>query len=125
MLRSTITLLAVLIAAPALAQSAPKMPYAYPATVGTSSSQIMAVNPARRRIEFFNPNATAIVAVCPTIARSNSGVISCTVNGPGSITLLPYASQRIDGVGSNPLVPSAWNAIASGANSALTIFEYE
>ena len=115
---------ACLLIAPAGAQT-PALPYTYAPTVGTGSAQVMAANPARRRIEFYNPNATALVAVCPTISRANSTAITCTVNGSGSITLLPYQSYRIDGVGGIPQVNSAWNAVASSGGSALTIFEWE
>jgi len=117
--------IALLFAAiPARAQT-PQMPYAYPVTVGTSQVAVMALNPSRRRIMFVNPNPVAIIAVCPSISRANSAAINCTVNGAGSITLLPYASQVLDGVGGNPLVPSAWNAISNTASSALTVFEWE
>lgn len=124
MIRLGAALAAILFCAPALAQS-PAMPYTYPATVGTGSAQVMAVNPSRRRIEFYNSSDTAKIAVCPTISRTATPTITCTVNGPGSITLLPYQSYRVDGVGGNPLVPSAWNAIASAGSSPLTIFEWE
>lgn len=103
----------------------PQMPYTWPVTVGTSQSSVMVQNTSRRRIEFFNASDTAKIAVCPAISRSNSAPINCTVNGPGSITLVPYTGYKIDGVGNSPLVPSAWNAIASAPNSALTIFEWE
>jgi hypothetical protein len=107
----------------ACAQS-PGMPYTYPVTVSTSSAPAIGANTARKRIEFYNPNDTAKVAVCPTINRSSSSAIACAVNGAGSITLLPYQSYRVDGVGNVPQVNSGWNAIASGAGG-LTIFEWE
>lgn len=112
------------LAVPAFAQS-PAMPYTYPITVGTSSAQAIGVNPGRKRIEFYNSSDTAKIAVCPTISRTSTPTITCTVNGPGSITLLPYQSYRVDGVGQIPQVNSAWNAIASAGGSALTIFEWE
>lgn len=123
-MRQLLAVLLFLISAPALAQS-PGMPYTYPVTVGTSSAQVIGTNTARKRIEFVNPNATATVAVCPTISRSATPTITCTVNGAGSITLLPYASYRVDGVGNIPQVNSAWNGIASAPGSALTVFEWE
>lgn len=123
MRRAFLALLLVL-ASPALAQS-PALPYTYPVTVGTSSAQAIGTNAARRRIEFYNSSDTAKIAVCPTISRISTPTITCTVNGPGSITLLPYQSYRVDGVGGNPMVNTAWNAIASSGSSALTIFEWE
>lgn len=103
----------------------PAMPYTYPVTVGTSSAQAIGTNVARRRIEFYNSSDTAKIAVCPTISRTATPTITCTVNGPGSITLLPYQSYRVDGVGGTPKVDSAWNAIASSGGAPLTVFEWE
>lgn len=114
----------LLLSSPAFAQS-PALPYTYPVTVGTSSAQAIGTNTARRRIEFYNSSDTAKIAVCPTISRTSTPTITCTVNGPGSITLLPYQSYRVDGVGQIPQVNSAWNAIASSGGSALTVFEWE
>lgn len=116
--------LLLLASSPCLAQS-PALPYTYPVTVGTSSAQAIGTNAARKRIEFYNSSDTAKIAVCPTISRTATPTITCTVNGPGSITLLPYQSYRVDGVGGVPKVDSAWNAIASSGSSPLTIFEWE
>jgi hypothetical protein len=124
MIRIALILAALFSANAALAQS-PGMPFTYPVTVGTSSAQAIGVNAARKRIEFYNSSDTAKIAVCPTISRTATPTITCTVNGPGSITLLPYQSYRLDGVGGLPQVNSAWNAIASAGASALTIFEWE
>lgn len=123
--RTIIALAALSLSAGAAFAQTPALPYTYPVTVGTSSAQAMPVNPSRKRIEFVNPNATALVAICPTISRTATPTITCTVNGPGSVTLLPYQSYRVDGVGGNPQVNTAWNAIASGAGSSLTVFEWE
>ena len=100
-------------------------PYAYPITVGTSPVHILGPDNARRRLVFVNPNATATVAVCPAVSRINSAPITCAVNGPGSITIMPYASFTVDGVGQNGALPSAWNGIASAPGSALSILEFE
>ena len=81
---------------PAFAQS-PALPYTYPVVVGTSSTQAIGVNSTRRRMEFYNSSDTAKIAVCPTISRTLTPTIICTVNGAGSITLLPYQSYRVDG----------------------------
>jgi hypothetical protein len=115
-------------AAYAAAQS-PAPPYAYPRTVGTSSAQVLAGNNARRRVLFSNPNATAIIAVCPTISRVDSSAIACTVHGAGSITILPYASIQLDGIGGAPgpvaSVPTSWNAISDTPGSMISIYEWE
>ena len=120
-----LALLFLLLSASAALAQVPAMPYTYPVTVGTGSAQAIGVNTSRKRIEFYNSSDTAKIAVCPTISRTSTPTITCTVNGPGSITLLPYQSYRVDGVGGVPQVNSAWNAIASAGGSALTIFEWE
>jgi hypothetical protein len=122
MKRIALTLALFLIPAAAFAQTPP---YDYPVTLGTSQSQVLIANPARKRLVFVNPNATATIAVCPTLSRANSAPIVCTVNGPGSITILPCASFTLDGAGQNGVLPSAWNGIASAGSSSLTILEFE
>jgi hypothetical protein len=122
MKRLLVALALLLIPAAALAQTPP---YAYPITVGTAQVQVLGADNARRRLVFSNPNATAIVAVCPTLSRVNSAPIVCAVNGAGSVTILPYASFTVDGVGQNGALPSPWNAIASAPGSALSILEFE
>lgn len=124
MKRLAIAILALGVTSAVQAQS-PAMPFTYPVTVGTGSAQAIGTNPARSRIEFYNSSDTAKIAVCPTISRTATPTITCTVNGAGSITLLPYQSYRIDSVGQSGHVPSAWNAIASAGSSPLTIFEWE
>jgi hypothetical protein len=59
------------------------------------------------------------------MSRVNSAAITCAVNGAGSVTILPYASFTVDGVGQNGALPSPWNAIASAPGSALSILEFE
>jgi hypothetical protein len=110
MVRLASILLELCISTAALAQqtpsTSPQMPFDFPATVGTSSAMVVGQNLSRRRIEFYNPSAPATVAVCPTISRATAAAITCTVNGAGSITLLPYGSVRIDGTPGNASVPS-------------------
>ena len=117
-----VALALLLIPGAALAQTPP---YDYPITVGTAQVQVLAADAARRRLVFANPNATAIVAVCPSLSRVNSAPIVCAVNGAGSVTLLPYSQFTVDGVGQNGALPSPWNAIASAPGSALSILEFE
>jgi hypothetical protein len=120
-----LALLFLLLSISAAFAQTPALPYTYPVTVGTSSALAIGTNVARKRIEFYNSSDTAKIAVCPTVSRTSTPTITCTVNGPGSITLLPYQSYRVDGVGGTPQVNTAWNAIASAGASALTIFEWE
>lgn len=123
-MRLVVLLICLLLSSPVAAQS-PGMPYTYPVSVGTSSAPAIGVNQNRARIEFVNNSDTAKIAVCPTISRTATPTITCTVNGPGSITLLPYQSYRVDGVGQWPKVPAAWNAIASAGGAPLTVYEWE
>jgi hypothetical protein len=78
---------------PAPAQSAP---FVYPRTVGTSSTAVLPANTARKRLFFHNPSGTATTAVCPVKSRVDGSAVACTVGGPGSITLLPYARATLD-----------------------------
>lgn len=100
-------------------------PYVYPITIGTSPAQILASNAARKKLIFVNPNATALVAVCPITSRADSSSITCAIHGAGSITILPYDRVEIDGVGQNGTIPSAWNGVSDTSSSSLTIIESE
>jgi len=100
-------------------------PYVWPQTVGTTASQVLPSNTARKQVFFHNPNATATVAVCPVVSRKDGTNVACAVNGAGSLTLVPGGSILITGVGGNPALPSAWNGVASSPSSALTIYEFE
>jgi hypothetical protein len=121
-------LIAYALAAPAVAQQVP--PYVYAVTLGTTSIQVLPINPARKRVIFVNPNATALIAVCPVgPARVTGGVaVVAAINGAGCRTILPYDAFTVDGSGaSGPqlYMPSAWVGIASAAASALTVLEFE
>lgn len=114
-----------------LATGAPAQvpPYVYPVTLGTASTQVLPVNPSRKRVIFVNPNATALIAVCPLgPTRNTSVIVTAIINGAGCVTILPYSSFTVDGSGgSGPQLsmPSAWVAIANAGSSALTIYEFE
>jgi hypothetical protein len=104
-------------------------PYVYAVTLGTTSTQVLPVNPARKRVIFVNPNATALVAVCPSGPSRNTNVIvTAIINGAGCRTILPYDAFVVDGSGaSGPqlYMPSAWVGIASAGASSLTVLEFE
>lgn len=127
MIRIIAAALLLAFASPALAQQVP--PYVYPITLGASQASILTANTARKRLIFQNPNATALVAVCPVgPSRSNSATITAAVNGPGCLTLLPYQSIEISGStasGPQQAMPSAWIGIASAGGSSLTVLEFE
>ncbi|MCK1445431.1 hypothetical protein IVB43_23890 [Bradyrhizobium sp. 48] len=119
-------LLAVGLSSAAFAQVAP---YTYSISIGTSSTQILAANPSRKKVIFHNPNDTAKIAVCPSgPSRSNGAAITAVINGAGCITILPYDRVEISGgspSGPQQSMPSAWLGVASGGGSALTIIEFE
>jgi hypothetical protein len=107
-------------------------PFTYPQTIGTASVPILAVNPARKKLIFNNPNATALVAVCPVgptrAVGGSSAPIVAAINGAGCITLLPYQTQEISGStasGPQQAMGSAWVGIASAGGSNLTVLEFE
>jgi hypothetical protein len=119
--------------APAIAQVPP---YTYPISLGTTSVSILPANTSRKKLIFHNPNATALVAVCPVgptrMPSSPPGPagppIVAAINGPGCLTLIPYDRQEISGStpsGPQQQMPSAWVGIASAGSSALTVLEFE
>lgn len=114
------------LAVSAKAQSLPP-PWDYPPTLTTTSTQVLPVNPARRRILFINPSATLSIAFCPSQVTRNGATFTCAVNGAGSITLLPLASFMLDG--GTPQGPalsmgSAWFGVST-ANAPATVLEFE
>jgi hypothetical protein len=105
-------------------------PYVYAYTIGTTQMQALPANAARKRAIFINPNATALIAVCPSsLTRSTPSVpTAAKIGGPGCSTILPYGELVIDaGLMPGPTVAmnAPWVAIADTANSALTIWEFE
>jgi flavoprotein len=128
-LRKLIILAAALIIGLATGAAAQVPPYVYPVTLGTTSIQVLPINPARKRVIFVNPNATALVAVCPLgPARNTNVAVVAAINGAGCRTIMPYDAFTVDGSGaSGPqlYMPSAWVGIASAASSSLTVLEFE
>jgi hypothetical protein len=92
--------------------------------------QVLRNNPTRKRIILINPNATALVAVCPSgNTRSAPSVpVVAKINGPGCSTIIPYGQVVVDaGNASGPELDmrAAWLSLADGACAALTIWEFE
>ena len=130
MKRAVAALLFLCCAGPAFAQQQP--PYVYPVMLGTSSVSILPANTARKKLIFHNPNATALIAVCPIgptrAVGGSASLIVAVINGPGCLTLIPYQSIEISGStasGPQQQMPSAWVGIASAGGSALTVWEFE
>jgi hypothetical protein len=84
-------------------------------SVGVTSAQVVGTNQNRSRIMFANVHATASVAICPT---SNG---AAALNTAGCLTLGPGMSVILDG---DSVSYDAWNAIATGATTPLTIWEW-
>jgi hypothetical protein len=101
------------------------LPYTWPRTVGTTQVGLVPFNPARKQLVFINPNVAALVSICPAVDRITNASIVCTLHGPGSIPILPYSILPLSGIGGNPSIPQAWNAISDTGGSALTILEWE
>lgn len=106
-------------------QSAPEQPFVLPTTVGTSPVEIAPLNPARRSIEFCNPNATATCSVCPYRSRLDSSVITCAVNGAGSVTLPASWCWGKTTTPQTSTLKSAWYGVCSSSGQKLSVFETE
>jgi hypothetical protein len=123
-------LLSAFLASASHAQQVP--PFTYPQTLGTSSVTVLPVNPARKKVIFHNPNATALIAVCPVGPTRTVGgsiaLIVAAINGAGCVTLLPYDRVEVSGStasGPQQAMGSAWVGIASAPGSTLTVLEFE
>lgn len=98
-------------------------PLAYALTVGTSSQQLVAANPGRKGLMIFNPSSNT-VAVCPAVTTGGAA-LAAVVNGAGSINIVPGGLLTLPQPGMNDAaVPSAFNVIASGASTAVTVWEF-
>jgi len=114
---------AALFSSVARAQS-PAAPFVYDAQVTTAPSTIIPANPARKAIEFCNPNAAITVAICPAVQRRTGAAITCAVNGRGSVTLPPstcWSKTASQGA----TFPTAWSGVAASGSPFITIFEIE
>ena len=86
--------LGIIAAAPVAAQFIPPAPnlnlnppFDYPTVLSATPVQVRTIDPARRRIIFFNPSSTATIAFCPSQVTRPGVTFNCAVNGAGSITL--------------------------------------
>ncbi|HZZ22898.1 MAG TPA: hypothetical protein VFE60_10150 [Roseiarcus sp.] len=102
-------------------------PFDYPPTFSTTPQQVLPIDPARRRIIFFNPSSTASIAFCPSSLTRGGVAFTCAVNGAGSITLLPLASFVLDGgtpQGPPLAMSAAWFGVST-TNAPATVLEFE
>jgi hypothetical protein len=105
-------------------------PWDYPLVLSTTPVQVLPIDPMRRRIIFVNPDPAAIIAFCPSQITRAGAAFACSVNGAGSITLLPLGSFVLDGgtVQGPPLaMGSAWFGVSNAAKtpSPATVLEFE
>jgi hypothetical protein len=127
MKRLALAVLGLVTVAPAAAQVPP---YVYAYTLGTASVSVLPANPLRRRLMLINPNATAMVAVCPAGPTRSlpSNPVVAKIGGAGCDIVLPYGMKVVDGsMSPGPVLDmrAAWVAIADTAGSALTVWEFE
>jgi hypothetical protein len=103
-------------AAPALAQLGSASPVASTVTVGTTSVSLLAANGARHGVTFYN-QSTNVISVTPgTAAAVASGGGTINIAGSGGMLVVTCSTTYPCG--------NAWQGIASGASSVLTIWEY-
>ena len=103
-------------------------PFDYPPTLTTTRTQVLPLDPARRRIIFFNPSSSASIAFCPSGVTRAGVPFTCAVNGAGSITLLPLGSFILDGgtpQGPPLAMSAAWFGVSNAAGAPATVLEFE
>lgn len=100
------------------------VPLVYNLTLGVTSVQILPTNPSRKALLFFNPSSNT-VSVCPALGI-NGQQVPAVVNGAGSITIFSGGLLSIPQGGwpENMGLGAAFNAIASGANTPFSIWEF-
>lgn len=101
---------------PALAQLGSASPVATAVTVGTSSVQLVPANGARHGLTIYNQSSN-VISVLP-------GAGTAVANAAGTINIA--ASGGMLTITCNDRFPcgNAFQAIASGASSAVTVWEY-
>lgn len=94
-----------------MASTSPQ-PRNFPAPlVGTSAVQIAPANTSRLGIFVYNPGTN-------TLSVFGADVVNPTLQGPGTMTILPGTGLELDGW------TNALQAIASGANSPVAVYEF-
>lgn len=101
---------------PALAQLGSSSPVATAVTVGTSSVQLIGANGARHGLTIYNQSANTLSVVPGTAAAvaNAAGTINVAANG-GMLTIT--CNDRFP-------CGNAFQGIASGTGSAITVWEY-
>ena len=104
------------------------LPVAWGTPVGLTSGLILPANPSRNSLVFINASVSGAIAIIPASANiallqgQYPGIITpaiAVINGAGSLTMQPGDKFIIDTI----VCTCAWNGIASGTGSVLTILE--
>jgi hypothetical protein len=101
---------------PASAQLGSASPVATTVTVGTSSVQLLAANGSRHGVTFYNQSSNVISVQPGTAAAVASGGGTINIAGSGGMLVVTCSTTYPCG--------NAFQGIASGASSVLTIWEY-
>lgn len=101
---------------PAVAQLGSASPVSTAVTVGTTSVQLVAANGARHGLQIYNQSAN-ILSIVP-------GTSAAVANAAGTINIAASGGMFV--ITCSPTFPcgNAWQAIASGASSAVSVLEY-
>lgn len=113
---AVLALLAFGIGRPAIAQLGSASPVATAVTVGTSSTQLLPANGARHGLTIYNQSANTL-SVLPGTAAAVANAAG-TINVPASGGLFHITCSNSFPCG------NAFQGIASGSGSAITIWEY-
>ena len=101
---------------PSLAQLGSSSPVASTVSVGTSSVQLLAANGARHGVTFYNQSAN-VISVGP-------GTAAVTASGGGTVNVAGSGGMLVITCGTGYPCGNAWQGIASGSSSVLTIWEF-
>ena len=100
------------------------LPICYQPSVGVTGAQIVPQNPSRKALLFFNPSANT-VTIFPAL-NSSGQPPAVALNGAGGISVLSGGMLALPQGGwpDNIGLGSAWLAIASGASTPFTVWEF-
>jgi hypothetical protein len=101
---------------PTFAQLGSSSPVASTVSVGTSSVQLLAANGARHGVTFYNQSAN-VISVGP-------GTAAVTASGGGTVNIAGSGGMLVITCGTGYPCGNAWQGIASGSASVLTIWEF-
>lgn len=109
---------------PAQAQPSVSLPFATSTTVGTSSAQIVGVNPSRRSISICNASSTAasVCNIAPLGITPATGATGTGVELAGGACFTPPANVMSSGTGGG--AGAGWNGVCANASQTLIVLEW-